>query len=146
MRNAFLYATGVLQNRRILTVEHTINHDAHESTICYKPCSNPLHLRFLGMFTQVSLVLSLALLSAASPLAPRKGPKTVPLARKFNIAAGTKIADVDQARAKALSKAGVDGPKAEDGVSPVSVTNTVVVYTAEVCVVVVVVGVREACS
>ncbi|KIP04920.1 hypothetical protein PHLGIDRAFT_25336 [Phlebiopsis gigantea 11061_1 CR5-6] len=86
------------------------------------------------MFTQVSLVLSLALLSAASPLAPRKGPKTVPLARKLNIAAGTKIADVDQARAKALSKAGADGPKAEDGVSPVSVTNTVVIYTAEVLV------------
>ena len=85
------------------------------------------------MFTQVSLVLSLALLSAASPLAPRKGPMTVPLARKFNIAAGTKIADVDQARAKALSKAVVAGPKGADGVNPVPVTNTVVIYTAEVC-------------
>lgn len=84
------------------------------------------------MFSQLSLVCSLALLSAASPLVSRNAPAQLPLARRLNLTAGTKIPDVDQARAKDLKNA-IMGPKSDDGVNPVPVINSAVIYTAEVC-------------
>lgn len=84
------------------------------------------------MFMQVPFILSLVLLSVASPLTSRGGLSSLPLSRRFNVTAGTKISDVDRARVKALQKAVVASSNGPDGVSPVPVTNSAVIYTAEV--------------
>ena len=85
------------------------------------------------MFTQLTVTVYLALIAAATPLVVRKNPVTVPLARRLNITSGTKLADIDRARAKAFKTGSRSFQKpSKDAVTPVSVNNTAVTYTATV--------------
>ena len=87
------------------------------------------------MFSQLFIAVYLALYAAASPLAVRNSPVSIPLARRFNITASKNVLELDQARAKFLkSGAAQKGSKAASSVAavPVPVTNGVVTYTTAV--------------
>ena len=88
------------------------------------------------MFAQLTVVVYLSLVAAASPLVVRKSPISIPLARRFNVTGGAKIAELDRARAQSF-KSGVRTAHAKtkptsDAVVPVSVVNGAVTYTATV--------------
>lgn len=84
----------------------------------------------LHLALSLSVVVSAV---AASPLAPRKAPVSVPLTRHLNVSPNQTVADIDQARARALKAAATQRRDASiGGVHPAPVTNAVVIYTADV--------------
>ena len=85
-----------------------------------------------NMLSQLFVTLSLVVFTVASPVVVRNSPISLPLARHFNATPGHKIPDIDQARAKALKAAVSPAASNGTGVNPVPVTNSAVIYTAEV--------------
>lgn len=86
------------------------------------------------MFSQFLIAVFLSLLAAASPLAVRDGPISIPLARRFNVTGAKNVLAADQARAKFLK----DGNRqsilnAGPASRSVPVVNSGFVYTAAVC-------------
>lgn len=93
------------------------------------------------MFSQLVVVITLALWSAATPVVVNDNLIRLPLARRFNATGTTTILQHDQARAKGLKTGSQAGPKttsvaaaaAASGTSfPEAITNGAVTYTAEV--------------
>ena len=88
------------------------------------------------MFSQLLVVVYLSLVAAASPLVVRNSPISIPLARRFNLTGGTKIADLDRARAQSFKSgartAHAKTNPASDAIVPVPVVNAAVTYTATV--------------
>ena len=89
------------------------------------------------MFCQLTVTITLALLTAASPLVVRQNPITLPLARHFNFTGTKTIKELDQARAKAFksgTKVKPDAAAASASASsfPVPAINGAVAYTAQV--------------
>lgn len=89
------------------------------------------------MFASLTVTVTLALLTAASPLVVRQGPVTLPLARHFNFTGTKTLLERDQARAKAFKsgtkvKPNAAAASASASSFPVPVVNGAVTYTAEV--------------
>ena len=91
------------------------------------------------MFTQLLVVITLALLSSASPLVVRDSPITLPLTRRMNLTGTKTILERDQVRAKGL-RAGrsttipqpAGAAEAAASSFPLAATNQATTYTAEV--------------
>lgn len=90
------------------------------------------------MFTPLLVTVTLALLSAASPLVIRNSPITVPLTRRMNFTGTKTVLERDQIRAKGLmagrSTKIPSGTRAAEAASTFAVpaTNQATIYTAEV--------------
>jgi hypothetical protein len=95
--------------------------------------------RFLNMFAQLTITITLALLSAATPVVVRDSFITLPLARRFNTTGSKTVLQRDQARAQGFksgtrARTHTAAASAASGTSfPEAVTNGAVSYTAEVC-------------
>lgn len=88
------------------------------------------------MFSKLFILVSLALSAAASPLAVRKAPVSLPLARHFNATGSRGVLARDQARAKFLKSGSKSHAKsaAEAAQIPVPVTDIATIYTAAVSI------------
>ena len=84
------------------------------------------------MFSQLCVIVSLAILATASALVVRDAPISIPLARRFNATGAKNILAADQARAKFLKSGGRSVHKPAAGTGDVPVTNGAVTYTAAV--------------
>ncbi|KIP05511.1 hypothetical protein PHLGIDRAFT_119740 [Phlebiopsis gigantea 11061_1 CR5-6] len=93
------------------------------------------------MFAHLAVTVTLALLTAATPVVVRQSPITIPLARRFNFTGTKTLRELDLARVQKLRsgtkfKSRPDAAPASASASsfPVTVVNGAVTYTAEVLV------------
>lgn len=91
------------------------------------------------MFTQLLVTVTLALLSAASPLVVHDSPITLPLTRRMNLTGTKTILERDQIRAKGLSAGrskriheSTSAVEAAASTFPVPAINQATTYTVEV--------------
>ena len=89
------------------------------------------------MFARLTVTITLALLTAASPLVVNKAPITLPLARHFNFSGTKTLLERDQARVKTFKSGTKVRPNAAAASAsassfPVPAVNGAVTYTAEV--------------
>lgn len=91
------------------------------------------------MFAHLAVTVTLALLTAATPVIVRQSPITIPLARRFNFTGTKTLRELDLARVQKLRsgtkfKSRPDAAPASASASsfPVTVVNGAVTYTAEV--------------
>lgn len=86
------------------------------------------------MIFAAACILAVAASAAAAPHASRDTASPLTLTRRLNVPSGQTLPDIDRARAQAFKAAAPKGNKKTPGKTPVPVTNTAVLYTAELLV------------
>ena len=86
------------------------------------------------MFAHLAITVTLALLTAATPVVVRQSPVTIPLVRHFNLTGTKTLRELDLARVRNMKSGTKVKPDAAAASSfPVTAVNGAVTYTAEVC-------------
>ncbi|EKM51654.1 uncharacterized protein PHACADRAFT_31478 [Phanerochaete carnosa HHB-10118-sp] len=79
-------------------------------------------------------ILTLAALLAAFPTNTRNNAASIPLTRRLNVPSGQTLPEIDKARAQAFKSTAAQRAQKDSSITPVPVTNTAVLYTAEVLI------------